>query len=169
MPYSNIPTEAALKAIKDACHVSFWLDDPNRPIAQPELKGHISTDLLIIGGGFTGLWTALLAKEENPGRDVILLEAGEIASGASGRNGGFVDESITHGLQNGLRRWPREFATLLKLGAENLDAIEDTIERLGIECDYRRVGDVLMASAPYQVAELRAEVETIQQFGIEFE
>lgn len=169
MPYSNVPTEVALKSINDVSHTPFWLDDPSRPQPQPALTKEVSTQLLIIGGGFTGLWTALLAKEENPGRDVTLLEAGEIASGASGRNGGFVDESITHGLQNGLRRWPREFATLLKLGAENLDAIEDTIERLGIECDYRRVGDVLMASAPYQVAELRAEVETIQQFGIEFE
>ena len=169
MPYSNVPTEVALKSINDVSHTPFWLDDPSRPQPQPALTKEVSTQLLIIGGGFTGLWTALLAKEENPGRDVTLLEAGEIASGASGRNGGFVDESITHGLQNGLRRWPREFATLLKLGAENLDAIEDTIERLGIGCDYRRVGDVLMASAPYQVAELRAEVETIQQFGIEFE
>jgi glycine/D-amino acid oxidase-like deaminating enzyme len=169
MPYSNVPTEVALKSINDVSHTPFWLDDPSRPQPQPALTKEVSTQLLIIGGGFTGLWTALLAKEENPGRDIILLEAGEIASGASGRNGGFVDESITHGLQNSLRRWPREFATLLKLGAENLDAIEDTIERLGIECDYRRVGDVLMASAPYQVAELRAEVETIQQFGIDFE
>jgi glycine/D-amino acid oxidase-like deaminating enzyme len=169
MPYSNVPTKAALKSINDASPTPFWLDDTSRPRPQTALSGEISAQLLVIGGGFTGLWTALLAKEDNPGRDVVLLEADEIASGASGRNGGFVDESITHGLQNGSRRWPREFPTLLKLGAENLDAVEDTIKRLGIECDYRRVGDVLMASEPYQVNELRAEIETLQQFGIEYE
>ncbi len=94
------------------------------------MVGVRSTDLLVIGGGFTGLWTALLAKEENPSRDVVLLEGGEIASGASGRNGGFMDASITHGIQNGLRRWPKEFPALLALGMKNLDEIEETIRRL---------------------------------------
>src|SRR5215216_2783784 len=169
MTYSNTPSEAALKSINEVRYMPFWLDDPNRPEPQPLLARHISTELLIIGGGFTGLWTAILAKEEDPRRAVVLLEAEEIANGASGRNGGFVDQSITHGLQNGLARWPGEFPTLLKMGRENLDAIESSIERLGIECDYRRVGDVLMASEPYQVNELRADIELIKQFDIEFE
>src|SRR5690349_19898816 len=109
MAYSNIPRQGALKSIEDAIYLPFWLDDPLRPMPQPELMKYISTDLLIIGAGFTGLWTALLAKEENPSREVVILEAGEAAGGASGRNGGFVDASITHGIQNGLARWPWEF------------------------------------------------------------
>src|SRR5512140_2015384 len=138
MPYSNTPTDTALQSIRDVCHTPFWLDDPQRPEPLPKLTGNRATDLLVIGGGFTGLWTALLAKEENPSREVILLEGGEIASGASGRNGGFMDASITHGIQNGLRRWPEEFPALLALGMKNLDEIEETIQRLGIECDYLR-------------------------------
>ncbi|HCR71091.1 MAG TPA: FAD-dependent oxidoreductase, partial [Anaerolineae bacterium] len=59
------------------------------------------TDLCIIGGGFTGLWTALLAKQRDPNRDVVLIEANEIAYGASGRNGGFCSASLTHGFLNG--------------------------------------------------------------------
>jgi len=169
MTYSNTPSEAALKSINDVSHTPFWLDDPNRPQPQPCLTKDTSTEFLIIGGGFTGLWTALQAKEDNPGREIVLLEADEIATGASGRNGGFLDESITHGFQNGLSRWPQEFPTLLKMGTAILDTIEATSERLKIDCDYRRVGDVLMASEPYQVDELHEEMEIARRVGIEFE
>lgn len=169
MAYSNIPTKAALKSINDVSHIPFWLDDPNRPKPEPELSKDASTELLVIGGGFTGLWTALLAKEENPERDVVLLEGGEIASGASGRNGGFMAASLTHGIQNGLSRWPKEFATLLVMGIANLDAIESTIQQRGIECDYMRVGDMLMASEPYQLDDLREEMEIAKRYHMEFE
>ena len=128
MPYSNDIRKETLRAITDVSHVPFWLDNPARPAPEPELTRDLSTDLLVIGAGFTGLWTALLAKEENPAREVILLEAGEVATGASGRNGGFMDASITHGLQNGLARWPKDFPTLLALGMKNLDQIEATMK-----------------------------------------
>ena len=169
MIYSNKPQPEVLKSLSGVVHTPFWLDDPLRPRSQPELTRNRSTDLLVIGGGFTGLWTALLAKEENPERDVILLEGKEIASGASGRNGGFVDESITHGMQNGLERWPEEFPLLLALGMKNLGEIEETIKRLDIECDFLRTGDVSLASEPYQLQDLREEIEIAKRFNIEFE
>jgi glycine/D-amino acid oxidase-like deaminating enzyme len=169
MAYSNSPTHAALKSIEEVSHTPFWLDDPQCPEPQPGLTGERSTNLLVIGGGFTGLWTALLAKEENPSRDVILLEGGEIAGGASGRNGGFMDSSITHGIQNGLSRWPEEFPALLALGMKNLDEIEETIQRLNIDCDYLRVGEVNMASEPYQLEELKEEIEIAKRFNIAYE
>lgn len=166
MTYSNNIRNETLRSIADVSHTPFWLDDPMRPAPEPVLSRSISTDLLIIGAGFTGLWTALLAKEQDPGREVIILEAGEIATGASGRNGGFMDASITHGTQNGLRRWPEELPLLLALGTANLDEIEATIERLGIDCDYIRTGDVAMAFEPYQVEELKAEMEISARYHI---
>src|SRR6266498_846973 len=169
MAYLNTPRKETLKSIAQVSHIPFWLDDPSRPTPVPELTKNISTDLLVIGAGFTGLWTALLAKEENPSRDIVLLEADEIATGASGRNGGFMDASITHGLQNGLARWPKEFPTLLALGIKNLNEIESTIKRLGIECDYLRTGDISMASEPYQVEELKAETEISAHYNIRSE
>jgi glycine/D-amino acid oxidase-like deaminating enzyme len=169
MTYSNHPTAAALRSIREVSHTPFWLDDPLRPQPEPALTRDLSTDLLIIGGGFTGLWTALQAKEEDPSREIVLLEGNEIAYGASGRNGGFVDESITHGMQNGLARWPEEFPTLLALGMDNLDSIEATVRRLNIDCDFLRVGDVAVASEPYQLEELKEEIETAKRFDIEFE
>lgn len=169
MPYSNQVRKETLRAIADADHIPFWLDDPARPSPEPELTKDISTDLLIIGAGFTGLWTALLAQEENPGRHVVILEAGEVATGASGRNGGFMDASITHGLRNGVARWPQEFPILLALGMKNLDEIETTIRRLGIECDYLRTGDIGMASEAYQIAELKEEMELGARYNIRSE
>jgi len=166
MAYSNIPRKDSLRSIADVKHIPFWLDDPIRPLSGPELTKNISTDLLIIGAGFTGLWTALLAKEEDPSREIVILEAGEVATGATGRNGGFMDASITHGLHNGLARWPKEFPILLAMGLANLDQIESTIQRLGIECDYLRTGDVSMASEPYQVEDLRAEMEISARYHI---
>ena len=166
MTYSNKIRKEALKSIADAKHFPFWLDNPARPAPEPELTKDISTNLLIIGAGFTGLWTALLAKEANPSREVVILETNEVANGATGRNGGFMDASITHGLQNGLARWPGELRTLLAMGLANLDQIESTIKRLSIECDFLRTGDIGMASEPHQVDELKAEMEIAMQFDI---
>lgn len=168
MAYSNTPSNAALRSIKGVSHTPFWLDDPQRPQPQPQLSQKLSANLLIIGGGFTGLWAAFLARENDPAREIILLEGGEIASGASGRNGGFLDESITHGMENGLARWPDEYPTLLSLGMKNLDEIEETIRRLDIECDYLRAGEVIVASEPYQLVELRQGIETARRYNIEY-
>ena len=169
MPYSNTPRKEALKSISDAIHMPFWLDDPARPAPEPGLENQLSADLLVIGAGFSGLWTAFLAKEENPAREVVILEAGRVAEGASGRNGGFMDASITHGLHNGISRWPNEFPMLLALGLKNLDEIEATIKRLGIDCDYQRTGDVSMASEPYQLDELKTEIEIVRKFNLRFD
>lgn len=168
MTYSNYPRPASLKAISNAIHTPFWLDDPAKPSPKPALTRTTSTDLLIIGAGFTGLWTALLAKEENPTRDVVILEAREVAIGATGRNGGFMDSSITHGFYNGFSRWEEELPTLLALGIANLDEIEETIKRLGIDCDYLRTGDIDMATEPYQVEQIKEELEIAAPYKTNF-
>jgi glycine/D-amino acid oxidase-like deaminating enzyme len=169
MVYSNAPRKEALRSIADAIHTPFWLDDPARPAPEPALTKDISTDLLVIGAGFTGLWTALLAKEENPSREIVVLEAGEVAQGATGRNGGFMDASITHGFYNGHSRWPQELRTLLALGVANLNEIEETIVRLGIDCDYRRTGDIDMATQLHQVEEMKDELEISAPYQTNFQ
>ena len=93
---------------------SMWLDIP-RP-DYPALTGPITCDLLVVGGGYTGLWTALHAARRNPGQRIVLIEANRIGWAASGRNGGFVDASLTHGIENGKSRWPNEIDTLERDG-----------------------------------------------------
>ncbi|MFX8082908.1 FAD-dependent oxidoreductase, partial [Acinetobacter baumannii] len=66
-----------------------------RRVAAPALSGDITADAVVIGGGYLGLTTALRLAER--GRDVVLLEAGRVGGGASGRNGGFVLPGFTAG------------------------------------------------------------------------
>ncbi|MFK0290924.1 NAD(P)/FAD-dependent oxidoreductase [Streptomyces sp. NPDC090442] len=153
-------------ALADAAPTPFWLADPARPAAEPALVGDERCDLLVVGGGYSGLWTALIAKERDPQRDVVLVEGQEVGWAASGRNGGFCAASLTHGLGNGLARWPGELAELEELGARNLDAIEDAVARHGIDCDFERTGEIDVATAPYQVDELREMAEQAEQLGL---
>jgi glycine/D-amino acid oxidase-like deaminating enzyme len=137
----------------------FWLDRPDAPPARAPLRGEVACDLAVIGGGFSGLWTALLAKEANPERAVVLLEGRQVGWAASGRNGGFCEASLTHGTANGRERFPAEFGTLQRLGVENLDAIEASLPRHGIDCDFERTGSIAVATEEYQVDGLRSFAE----------
>lgn len=123
------------------------------------------TDLAIVGGGLTGLWAAVEAKRRDPGREVVLLEAERIGFGASGRNGGFISSSLTHGLANGLARVPEEMATLERLGLENLAAIEATVETEGIDCGLALEGSLSVALTPAEAEELAPEVADLRHFG----
>jgi aspartate oxidase len=92
--------EAHLKALADSKFAPLWLDQEARPERLGELRGDHLCQLVIVGGGFTGMWAALQARERDPELDIILIEATEIGDGASGRNAGFLSSSLTHGSTN---------------------------------------------------------------------
>lgn len=135
----------------------------------PSLTGSEQADLAVIGGGFSGLWTALLAKERDPRRNVVLVEGRRIAWAGTGRNGGFCSASITHGLGNGLERFPGEIETLERLGRQNLDEIERAIARYDIDCDFARTGDLSVATEQWQLDELAAAASQAGRLGARLE
>ena len=155
----NVPSSAAVaKALEGSVNRPFWIDDlQDTPARYPELTGSTDADLVIVGGGYTGLWTALRAKERNPERSVVLLEAKRVAWAASGRNGGFCEASLTHGSENGKNRWPGELATLERLGLENLERMQEAVEKYGMDCDWERTGELNVAVEPHQVAWLKED------------
>ncbi|GAA2317970.1 FAD-dependent oxidoreductase [Nonomuraea roseoviolacea subsp. roseoviolacea] len=157
-----------LKALADAERKPYWLDTPARPEPLPRLFGHTSADLVVVGGGFSGLWTALMAKERDPGQDVVLLEGRRIGWAASGRNGGFCMATLTHGLPNGLERWPEEIARLERMGVENLDEIEETLARYGIDCAFERTGELNVATEPWQLEGLNEHLDIIGDLGLDY-
>jgi hypothetical protein len=139
------------RSLAGAAPRSFWLDQPDAPEPLPALTGRVTADLAVVGGGFTGLWTALLARERDPSLDVVLLEARTAGWAASGRNGGFCSASLTHGLANGLERFPDEMPLLERLGAENLREIGETVAAYRIDCDFALTGELNLAIAPWQL------------------
>lgn len=157
------------RSLAEAQPTPFWLEDPGKPQAEPALVGDEHCDLLVVGGGYTGLWTALIAKERDPARDVVLIEGKETGWAASGRNGGFCAASLTHGLANGLARWPGEFDRLEELGNRNLDEIEAAVARYSLDCDFERTGEIDVATEPYQADELRAAAAEAAEHGVSLE
>ncbi|WP_209506236.1 MULTISPECIES: FAD-dependent oxidoreductase [unclassified Ruegeria] len=81
--------------------VPYWLD--RTPAKCPALEAEITCDLAIVGGGFTGLWSAIKARARHPNANIVLLEADCLGNAASGRNGGFCAPSISHGVSNAWR------------------------------------------------------------------
>jgi glycine/D-amino acid oxidase-like deaminating enzyme len=144
----------------------FWLDSPDAPAPLPALEGERRCDLAIVGGGFTGLWAALLAA---PDEEVVLLEGDRCGSGASGRNGGFLDSSLTHGLENGLSRWPDEMEKLGRLGDENFAAIRETLAARGIDAGWEEPGFIDVATRDHEVEALRHAWDTARRFGQQVE
>jgi glycine/D-amino acid oxidase-like deaminating enzyme len=129
------------------------------------LAGSLTADLTIVGGGFTGLWAAIQALEDEPGMRVVVLEAERCGFGASSRNGGFCDSSLTHGVENARSQWPKETQTLVQMGRENLNAIEEAIDRYGIEADFRRAAEIGIATAEWQFDSLTDRLETHLSVG----
>jgi glycine/D-amino acid oxidase-like deaminating enzyme len=147
----------------------FWLAALPAREPSPPLRGEVEADLCVVGGGFTGLWAALHAKADDPGREVVLLEAETIGFGASGRNGGFAIGSLTHGLENGLARFGKEIELLERLGRENLAGYVADLERHGIDCDLELTGELTPSVAAYQ-DDWAAETEELYgRFGYDVE
>ncbi|MPY81974.1 MAG: FAD-dependent oxidoreductase [Actinophytocola sp.] len=163
-----VTSAAAAAAWADAVPRPFWLDQ-GAPEPAPALTADLTADLLVVGGGFSGLWTALIATERDPGRDVVLIEANTAGWAASGRNGGFCAASLTHGHGNGVVRWPDEIAELERLGRVNLDRIEAAIERHGIDCEFERTGELVLATQPWQLTELADEAGKLRRLGYDVE
>ena len=149
--------------------VSYWLGASQSGPARPSLNESRRADVAIVGGGFTGLWTALALTDSDPGLRVVVLEAEQVGFGASGRNGGFCSASLTHGLANGIRHFPDELEILEQEGVANLRALVDFTRENEIECDLEETGILDVADRPHQVEEFRAWVDEAAAWGEELE
>ena len=130
--------DAAVQIASDpSTAISYWLRDPAADVGDPPLEPgeRLEVDVAIVGGGFTGLWTAIHLTDTDPSLRVAVLEAETVAFGATGRNGGFCEASLTHGLANGIRHFPDELERLEGEGIENLQGLIAFTRAHGIDCD----------------------------------
>jgi glycine/D-amino acid oxidase-like deaminating enzyme len=146
--------------------VSYWLRETVSAVDPPLAPGERhEVDVAIIGAGFTGLWTAIALTDTDPSLQVAVLEAETVAFGASGRNGGFCEASLTHGLANGIKHFPDELPRLEQEGLDNLRALVAFTREHAIDCDLEETGILSLADQPYQVEEFRAWVDEAAEHG----
>ncbi len=162
---AKITGSTARAAFADAERRPHWIDtlprrDPHLPLEQA-----LEADLCIVGGGFTGLWAALYAKQLDPQREVVVLEQLRCGAGASSRNGGFMNYSLTHGIENGASRFPDELGVLERLGMENYDGLCADLARYGIDAELELTGEIDVAVSDDQVPHLRERARLFEEFG----
>jgi glycine/D-amino acid oxidase-like deaminating enzyme len=147
----------------------FWLEQALKTETCetcPALQGDIRAAVCIVGGGYTGLWTAIMLKEQNPGLEVVLIEADICGAGASGRNGGcalswsakyFTLERL-FGVEEAVR--------LVKESERSIHAIGAFCERYGVDADYRLDGTLYTATNRAQVGSTDAVIAALERNGI---
>jgi glycine/D-amino acid oxidase-like deaminating enzyme len=133
---------------------SLWLQEAlaaEDGVVSSELVERVRADVCVVGGGYTGLWTALRIAELEPGASVVVVEADICGGGPSGRNGGFA-----------LSWWPKVETLVKRLGEEeafrlvraSVEAVDELgafCEREGIDAHYRRGGWLWTATSPAQL------------------
>ncbi|MBA3414418.1 MAG: FAD-dependent oxidoreductase [Chloroflexia bacterium] len=160
-----------LQPVHPAARRSFWLEEAfsvelDADRVEP-LAGSQRADVCVVGGGYTGLWTALRLKELDPALDVLLLEADLCGSGASGRNGGFVQgwwpklDSLTAtlGEDEGLRTCQAAADSVVEIGAFCVAN--------GIDAHYRQAGWLWTATTPLHAGKWDAAIAAAERRGLD--
>ncbi|MFD7985646.1 NAD(P)/FAD-dependent oxidoreductase [Kitasatospora indigofera] len=164
MGTSATPATAAESAPANGS-VSFWYAETGLPEPRPRLDGPAEADVCVVGGGFTGLWTAYYLKKADPSLRVTVLERRFCGYGASGRNGGWLYSGFA-GRGVFARRYGREAATRMQRAMnEAVDEVIRVAAAEGIEADIVKGGVLEVARNRAQLARLKAFVAEEHAYG----
>lgn len=138
--------------------VSFWWAQlGGTPAPRAALPGSLEADVCIVGGGYTGLWTAYYLARAQPDLRIAVLEQRFAGFGASGRNGGWLTNSVTGGREQYVRSHGRDAAIAQQRALnDTVDEVVAVAAREGIDADIVKGGEVNVARSPAQLARLRA-------------
>ena len=147
--------------------LSFWHDTvPGTLTPGGPLPGDTEADVAIVGGGFTGLWTAYYLARRDPGLRIVVCEREIAGFGASGRNGGWCSALFPASLGKLARMAGHDNATAMQR------AMQATVDEVGavaaaedIDCHWAKGGTVMLARSPLQLDRARAEVQEAREFG----
>jgi glycine/D-amino acid oxidase-like deaminating enzyme len=134
--------------------------------SRPPLAADTEADVAIVGGGYTGLWTAYYLLERDPSLRVVVLEANVVGFGASGRNGGWCSALLPMGMDAIAAQSSRADAVRLQQAMHDTVAeVGRVVEAEGIRCDYQNGGYVSLARSELQLARAKAHVEHLHSYG----
>ncbi|MGA0856972.1 MAG: NAD(P)/FAD-dependent oxidoreductase [Candidatus Nanopelagicales bacterium] len=166
--YSNTPTDRAIDAVANIQHFPYWQTTID-PYVTPEIDPYHQSDVLIIGGGFTGLWTAVQLSQRFGNLQITLVDKSSLASEASSRNGGFIHQTLTHGFENSLHHWPAETEKLIDLGRINFQELRNFIIEQKIECDWHDAGELEIALNESQISSLKEQVLKANSLNLDWQ
>ena len=145
----------------------WWDGVPNRPTRDP-LDGDTRADVAIVGGGFTGLWTAYYLKNLDPGLDIAVLEANHIGYGASGRNGGWCHAAWPLGVGTLAKEVGRaEAVRFMRWLYDAVSEVGRVAAAEGIECGFQSGGRISFACSELHLQRARHEVEASRALGFD--
>jgi len=147
---------------------SFWHEvaPPYEP--GPPLEGERRVDIAIIGGGYTGLWTAYHLKTEQPSLEVAVLEQEVAGYGASGRNGGFAMTLLGRSLDDLKQQFgAAEALEAHKAVVAAIDGIGQFARDNNVDCDYEKNGIITVSTTPWQDAIIEKDMKAAQEMGIQ--
>ncbi|MFF4802606.1 NAD(P)/FAD-dependent oxidoreductase [Streptomyces sp. NPDC001351] len=145
--------------------ISYWYADDGFPAVREPLGGDASADVVIVGGGYTGLWTAYYLKKAAPFLRITVLEQKFCGYGASGRNGGWLYNGIAGRDRYAKLRGREAAVRLQKAMNETVDEVVRAAHEEGIEADIHKGGVLEIATTPAQLARLRAFHELELSYG----
>lgn len=147
--------------------VSFWFAAEGLPPRRAALDRSISADVCIVGAGLTGLWTAYYLKKADPSLRVVVLEREFAGYGASGRNGGWLSNSIAGNPRALARRHGTPAVVALQRAMDaSVDEVIAVAAAEGIQANIVKGGSLQVATTPAQLARLHAEVEVRRTLGL---
>jgi glycine/D-amino acid oxidase-like deaminating enzyme len=135
---------------------------------RPRLEGHREADVVIVGAGFTGLWSAIRLAELDPSLRIVVLEQETVGFGASGRNGGFAMTMVTRSIHDLVRKVGAEGARAIHAAmVETLADIEGFCATEGIDADLTRPGLLTVSNGPEQDVRIRMDLEASSRLGLD--
>lgn len=145
---------------------SYWLARAPYEVGPP-LGEDLTADVVVVGAGYTGLWTAHALLDNDPSLRIVICEGTSVGYAASGRNGGFLDTSLTHGLLNGLKHFPGEIDVLERMAADNFAGMQQFFADHDVDCDFDPVAMLEVATRQHEVDGLPEYAELLRAHGHE--
>lgn len=148
-------------------HVSFWYRQTGFPVRRPPLDGDLDCDVCVVGGGFTGLWTAYYLKKADPSLDIAVVEREFAGFGASGRNAGWLSSKIAGSAGTYARARGRDAVLRMQRAMEEtVDEVISVAAAESIDADIVKSGYLTVAHRPAQLPRLRAAYESAAHWGV---